>query len=63
VLVAEADGNRTRLTRIPGHIGFEDRGEHQLPERLPGPLNCENSRGEEANVTYPIKINRRLPGS
>src|SRR3954454_21332852 len=32
---AEADGNRTRLTEILGHVGFEDRGEHQLPERLP----------------------------
>ena len=37
VRVAEADGNRTRLTEILGHYGFEDRGEHQLPERLPAP--------------------------
>ncbi len=35
-LLAEADGNRTRLTEMLGHVGFEDRGEHQLPERLPG---------------------------
>ena len=32
--MAEADGNRTRLTRLPGHTGFEDREEHQPPERL-----------------------------
>src|SRR5690242_18653893 len=29
---AEADGNRTRLTRMPGHTGFEDREGHQPPE-------------------------------
>src|SRR5690606_8777214 len=34
VAVAEADGNRTRLTRIPDHAGFEDREGHQPPERL-----------------------------
>ena len=34
VQVAEADGNRTRLTRIPGHTGFEDREGHQAPKRL-----------------------------
>jgi len=33
-LLAEADGNRTRSTRIPGHTGFEDREGHQAPERL-----------------------------
>jgi selenide,water dikinase len=27
--VAEADGNRTRLTEILGHYGFEDRARHQ----------------------------------
>jgi L-seryl-tRNA(Ser) seleniumtransferase len=27
--VAEADGNRTRLTGMPGHYGFEDRARHQ----------------------------------
>ena len=27
--MAEADGNRTRLTGIPGHNGFEDRARHQ----------------------------------
>ncbi len=27
--MAEADGNRTRLTGIPGHYGFEDRARHQ----------------------------------
>ncbi|MCW2501744.1 MAG: hypothetical protein JWO79_28 [Actinomycetia bacterium] len=32
--MAEADGNRTRLARIPGHSGFEDREGHQPPERL-----------------------------
>ena len=33
--LAEADGNRTRLTRMPGHTGFEDREGHQAPSRLP----------------------------
>jgi hypothetical protein len=28
---AEADGNRTRLAGLPGHVGFEDRGDHQEP--------------------------------
>jgi hypothetical protein len=32
--LAEADGNRTRLARVPGHTGFEDREGHQPPERL-----------------------------
>ena len=34
-MMAEADGNRTRLTEILGHVGFEDRGGHQTPRRLP----------------------------
>lgn len=29
MLVAEADGNRTRQTEILGLTGFEDRGTHQ----------------------------------
>jgi hypothetical protein len=36
-LVAEADGNRTRLTEILGHTGFEDREGHQAPTRLRRP--------------------------
>src|SRR3954453_6742511 len=28
-VLAEADGNRTRLTGEPGHYGFEDRARHQ----------------------------------
>jgi hypothetical protein len=31
---AEADGNRTRLPEILGHLGFEDREGHQAPTRL-----------------------------
>jgi hypothetical protein len=27
--LAEADGNRTRLTELLGHNGFEDRARHQ----------------------------------
>src|SRR3954453_16806051 len=27
--LAEADGNRTRLTGMPGHYGVEDRARHQ----------------------------------
>ena len=33
--VAEADGNRTRLAELLDHVGFEDRGGHQAPSRLP----------------------------
>ena len=32
LLVAEADGNRTRLSRVAAHTGFEDRGAHQDPD-------------------------------
>jgi hypothetical protein len=32
--VAEVDGNRTRLARVPGHTGVEDREGHQPPEHL-----------------------------
>ena len=32
--VAEADGNRTRLTGILGHTDFEDQEAHQVPRRL-----------------------------
>src|SRR5699024_11857511 len=28
--MAEADGNRTRLTEVLGHYGFEDRAHHQM---------------------------------
>jgi hypothetical protein len=31
-VVAEADGNRTRLSRVAAHTGFEDRGAHQDPD-------------------------------
>ena len=29
--LAEADGNRTRLTEMLGHVGFRGRGGHQTP--------------------------------
>jgi hypothetical protein len=29
--MAEADGNRTRLTEVLGHVGFRGRGGHQTP--------------------------------
>jgi hypothetical protein len=42
--LAEADGNRTRLTEMLGHYGFEDRARHQTrnasasnPSRALGP--------------------------
>ena len=34
VLVAEADGNRTRQRRGTPLSGFEDQGDHQEPRRL-----------------------------
>ena len=42
--VAEADGNRTRLAEILGHVGFEDRGGHQAPLRLLGPASLPTQR-------------------
>ena len=36
VLVAEADGNRTRQRRGTPLTGFEDQGDHQEPRRLRG---------------------------
>ena len=33
---AEADGNRTRQDDRVALVGFEDRGAHQEPRRLPG---------------------------
>jgi len=35
--MAEADGNRTRLTEFLGHVGFEDRGAHQDAYASPRP--------------------------
>ena len=35
--MAEADGNRTRLTELLGHVGFEDRGAHQDAYASPRP--------------------------
>src|SRR3712207_74277 len=32
--LAEADGNRPRLTEVLDHVGVEDRGAHQAPRRL-----------------------------
>ena len=32
--LAEADGNRTRLAEVLGHVGFEDREGHQAPFTL-----------------------------
>ncbi len=29
--LAEADGNRTRLAEMLGHVGFRGRGGHQTP--------------------------------
>jgi hypothetical protein len=29
--MAEADGNRTRLTELLGHVGFRGREGHQTP--------------------------------
>jgi hypothetical protein len=34
--MAEADGNRTRLSRVAAHTGFEDRGAHQDPDASVG---------------------------
>jgi selenide,water dikinase len=59
--VAEADGNRTRLTEMLGHYGFEDRGEHQLPERLPRPRRrWSGSDRAVGRAQYPVPIVGRM---
>src|SRR5690349_14810137 len=55
--MAEADGNRTRLTRIPGHTGFEDREGHQPPEHLQAASLAMCQGGHMAATTT-----RRLTG-
>ena len=44
---AEADGNRTRQTEVLGLVGVEDRGDHQVPGRLPAPAgpSCSGPQG------------------
>ena len=37
-VMAEADGNRTRLSRVAAHTGFEDRGDHQAADTSAGSL-------------------------
>jgi hypothetical protein len=58
--MAEADGNRTRLTEMLGHVGFEDRGGHQAPLRL----HEEGYRAAAAPVAAPVPLlgNRRHEG-
>jgi hypothetical protein len=43
-LVAEADGNRTRLSRVAAHTGFEDRGDHQAADTSAGSLLPRSGR-------------------
>jgi L-seryl-tRNA(Ser) seleniumtransferase len=61
--MAEADGNRTRLTGLPGHNGFEDRARHQTRyasaltlRRVSSPLVL----GEDGGVPEPDQ-RRRTP--
>ena len=62
--MAEADGNRTRLTEMLGHNGFEDRAHHQTryasEVSLDGrslPADCGNS-AQPAAETEPLSRNR-----
>lgn len=48
MLVAEADGNRTRQTEMLGLTGFEDRGAHQ------------DSDASVQNPTVPVIARRRM---
>jgi len=50
--VAEADGNRTRLTGILGHADFEDQEGHQAPRRL-----REEGRGTAGPPSRPLAPN------
>ena len=49
--MAEADGNRTRQDGRAALIGFEDRGAHQEPRRLP-----------TRRASYAYESNERFPG-
>src|SRR4051812_32518306 len=62
-LLAEADGNRTRLTEMLGHVGFEDRGEHQLPERLPGDAPPEQDGARPAAFSIAQRVRPATGGS
>jgi hypothetical protein len=39
--LAEADGNRTRLTEMLGHYGFEDRARHQTRNASTPIVECK----------------------
>jgi hypothetical protein len=41
--MAETDGNRTRLTGMPGHYGFEDRARHQTRNASEATLDSPGS--------------------
>jgi L-seryl-tRNA(Ser) seleniumtransferase len=54
--LAEADGNRTRLTGMPGHYGFEDRARHQTrnasDERLGRAVSRPHSSPDRMWLTH-----------
>lgn len=58
---AEADGNRTRLPEILGHLGFEDREGHQAPTRLHRPYRLPE--GPRDPFPRPRGPAARPPGS
>jgi hypothetical protein len=53
--MAEADGNRTRLSRVAAHTGFEDRGAHQDPDTSAGSLPAR-----AGSVTWGNMLGRSL---
>ncbi len=68
-MTAEADGNRTRLRRMPPHTGVEDRGDHQVPRRLPVPRlgrgQCHGSRPEPTygdQMTSEVRLTQYAAG-
>src|SRR5262245_16665947 len=65
--MAEADGNRTRLTGMPGHNGFEDRARHQTRyasgvtiRRVVGRLTRSKSNGSGCELSRRSEHNERV---
>ncbi len=75
--VAEAEGNRTPLTEVLGHNGFEDRAAHQdgyassgSPAMIPTPFTAPESvhelqiylvRGARGDLDAPRRTKRSVP--
>jgi energy-converting hydrogenase Eha subunit B len=56
VLVAEADGNRTRQAGDARLNGFEDRGAHQDPDASMGMIPSSRGAGGMGGASLPIVV-------